>query len=132
MPAEGTRLLIAAGTTVASRDELPAQVRELIEEASEILVVSPVLTSKLHLWTSDTDRAGQDAEERLAVVLGDVDSIGSHETRGAVGDEVPLTAFDDAVRTFQPDQIVIALRSGGEAAWQERGLADQVRAAFGL
>jgi hypothetical protein len=127
------RLLIVAGATAASADELPAPVRELIAQASEILVVAPVLTSKLHLWTNDTDRAREQADERLSAVLGDVEAIGpDSDASGVVGDEVPLGAFDDAVRLFSPDHILIGLRAGGQAAWQERSLVPRVKQAFGL
>jgi hypothetical protein len=126
-------LLIVAGATARSLDELPENVRRLIEEAAEVLVVSPVLTSRLHLWTNDTDRAREEADERLGIVLGGVEAVGRDaDTRGAVGDEVPLNAFDDAVRVFGPDHIVIALRSGADAGWQEPGLPDRVRDSFGV
>jgi hypothetical protein len=126
-------LLIVAGATARSSDELPEDVRRLIEDAVEVLVVSPVLTSRLHLWTNATDRAREQADERLGIVLGGVEAVGHDaDTRGVVGDEVPLNAFDDAVRVFGPDHIVIALRSGADAAWQEPGLPDLVRKSFGV
>src|SRR3954454_16325880 len=74
------RLLIVAGATAASADELHESVRELIAQASEVLVEAPVLTSKLHLWTNDTDRAREQADERLTAVLGEVEA-----TRGRGG-----------------------------------------------
>ena len=127
------RLLIVAGATAASADELPESVRELIAQASEVLVVAPVLTNKLHLWTNDTDRAREQADERLTAVLGEVETIGADaDASGVVGDEVPLSAFDDAVRLFAPDHILIGLRAGGQAAWQERSLVSRVKQAFGL
>jgi hypothetical protein len=127
------RLLIVAGAAAASVDELPGTVRELIAEASEVLVVAPVLPSKLHLWTNDTDRAREQADERLTAVLGDVQAIGQDaDASGVVGDEVPLSAFDDAVRLFSPDHIVIGLRAGRDAAWQERSLVPRVEQAYGL
>ena len=127
------RLLIVAGATAASADELPESVRELIAQASEVLVVAPVLTSKLHLWTNDTDLAREQADERLTAVLGEVEAIGTDaDASGVVGDEVPLSAFDDAVRLFAPDHILIGLRAGGQSAWQERSLVTRVKQAFGL
>jgi len=51
---------------------------------------------------------------------------------GRVGDETPLTAFDDAVDDFRPDHILIVLRSSEHAGWQERGLLDKVRERFRL
>jgi hypothetical protein len=49
---------------------------------------------------------------------------------GAVGDETPLSAFADAVRSFRPHHILIALRASDHSAWQERQLIDRVREAF--
>lgn len=33
---------------------------------------------------------------------------------------------------FEPDHIVVALRPGEEAGWQEQGLLDELRERFGL
>jgi hypothetical protein len=127
----GTRLLIAAGEAVADLEELPPLVLELIETSSEILVVSPVLVGRLRWLASDTDRARYEADERLGVVLGHVQELApGTEARAHVGDESPLTAFDDAIRMFRPDHILVALRGADHAAWQERGLIEAVLAAF--
>jgi hypothetical protein len=133
MATGGTRLLIAAGEATSGLEELPTNVRELVEGASEILVVSPVLVGRLQWLASDTDRARYEADERLAAVLGHVQELAPEaETRGQAGDDTPLTAFEDAVRAFQPDQILVALRAADHAAWQERGLIDAVREEFQL
>jgi len=50
--------------------------------------------------------------------------------RGAIGDADPLQALDDAVRTFAPDEIIIATRRGGESNWLEHGLVPQARQRF--
>lgn len=124
----GTRLLIATGEAVASTEELPALVRSLIGCASEILVVSPVLVSRLRWLASDTDRARYEADERLVAVLGHVEALAPEASaRAQVGDETPLTAFADAIREFRPDHILVALRGADHAAWQERGLLDSLR-----
>jgi len=52
------------------------------------------------------------------------------EARGQTGDDTPLTALEDAIRAFRPDHILVALRGGDHAAWQERGLIDAVLDAF--
>jgi hypothetical protein len=128
----GTRLLIVAGEAVAELEKLPALIRRLIETASEILVVSPVLVGRLRWLASDTDRARYEADERLGVVLGHVRELapGVAEARAQVGDETPLTAFEDAIRAFRPDHILVALRGSEHASWQERGLIDAVLEAF--
>lgn len=127
----GRRLLVATGAAVADVSLLPVLVRELLDAASEILVVAPALPGRLEFWASDTDRARYQADARLDAVLGQMKEM-DVAAEGRVGDDTPLTAFDDAVRNFRPDHILIALRGPQDAGWQERGLVDQVRERFGL
>lgn len=127
----GRRLLVAAGAAVADVTTLPALVRGLLDAASDILVVTPVLPGRLEWWASDTDRARYEADARLETVLGQFEEL-EVPAAGRAGDETPLTALDDAVRSFAPDHILIALRGAQDADWQERGLVDQVRRRFGL
>jgi hypothetical protein len=128
MASGGTRLLIATGGAAASEDELPALVKALIENASELLVMTPMLVSRLQWLASDTDRARYEADERLSTVLGHIETLvpeaGVH---GRIGDDTPLTAFADAIQEFSPDHILIALRSSDHSGWQERGLLDQIK-----
>jgi hypothetical protein len=127
-----SRLLIATGEAAASEDELPQLVRALIENASEVLVMTPVLIGRLEWLASDTDRARFEADERLSTVLGQLETIAPEAgIRARVGDDTPFTAFADAVREFLPDHILIALRSSDHSGWQERGLLDQIRE-FGI
>jgi len=65
---ESRRLLIATGAVAADAAQLPGLVRELIESASDILVISPILPGRLHWLVSDTDRARYEADERLESV----------------------------------------------------------------
>ena len=58
-------------------------------------------------------------------------SIGARAS-GMTGDDSTLTAFADAVAKFQPDHILIALRSSDHAYWQEQGLIEHVQERFGL
>jgi hypothetical protein len=126
---DGTRLLIVTGAAVAEVEELPTLIRSLIRTASEVLVVTPVLPGRLQWLVSDTDRVRHEADERLQTVISHVEQVAPKaETSAATGDETPLTAFSDAVRRFQPDHILVALRAADHSAWQERGLTDRVRA----
>jgi hypothetical protein len=128
----GTRLLIATGGAAASEEELPRLVRVLIENASELLVMTPLLISRLQWLASDTDRARYEADERLSTVLSHVEALAPEAgIRGQIGDDTPFTAFADAIREFLPDHILIALRSNDHSGWQERGLLDQIRQ-FGI
>jgi hypothetical protein len=86
---------------------------------------------RLRWLTSDTDRARYEADERLGLVLGHNHQLApGADARAQVGDESPLTAFEDAARAFGPDHILVALRGADHAAWQERGLIDAVVGAF--
>jgi hypothetical protein len=125
------RLLIAGGESASSPRELPFGVRELIDAADEILVVTPRLPRRFEWLASATDKATEHADKRLQPVLGQLADIGS-EASGMVGADDPLLAFEDAIRDFAPDHLLIALRAGGDAGWQERGLLDQLQQRFGL
>jgi hypothetical protein len=124
------RLLIAAGEAASHPEQLPFGVRELIDAAEEILVVTPTLPSRFEWLSSATDRAREQADARLRVVLGQLAELGS-EAAGEVGADDPLLAFEDAIRDFTPDHVLIALRADG-GGWQERGLLDQLQERFGL
>jgi hypothetical protein len=128
---EETRLLIVTGTAAAEMEAVPRLVRSLIEAASEILVVTPVLPSRLEWLASDTDRVRHEAEERLRTVMGHVEALAPEaDATGSIGDKTPLSAFADAVRRFRPDHILIALRASDHSAWQERQLVDRLRDGF--
>lgn len=124
------RVLIAVGEPVETTEQLPSSIRSLIDAADEVLVIAPSLPSRLRWLVSDTDQATERADERLRVVLGQLDELGA-AARGRVGSDDPLEAFDDAVREFDPGHILVALRAGERAGWQERGLIDQVLVRFG-
>jgi hypothetical protein len=127
----GTRLLIATGEAAANIEELPPLIRSLIQTASDIVVITPMLVSGLQWLASDSDRARYEADQRLSAVLGHVEAIAPEaEIRAEVGDDTPMTALDDVMRKFEPDHILIALRASDHDAWQEQGLLDEIRLAF--
>lgn len=117
------RLLIAASEAGSSPYQLPGGVRLLIDAADEITVLSPRLPSRLEWLASDTDKAKQEADQRLRTVLGQLEEVGV-EVEGTVGADDPLQAFEDAVARFSPTHILVGLRSQDRADWQENGLID--------
>jgi hypothetical protein len=121
----GFRLLIAAGEAASEPDDLPPSIRSLIESADDILVIAPALPGRWEWLASATDKAREQADERLRTVLGHLDDMGA-EAEGAVGADDPLLAFDDAIRQFTPDHLLVALRPPQRAGWQEHGLLDQL------
>jgi hypothetical protein len=126
-----TRLLVMAGAAVAGVEQVPPLIQVLIREAAEILVIAPALPGRLQWLSSDSDRVRYEADERLRTVIEQIETLapGAAKT-GDVGDDTPYSAFIDAVRRFEPDHILIAMRSADHSAWQERRLTDRVRTAF--
>jgi hypothetical protein len=125
------KLLIAAGEAASDPARLPFGVRLLIDSAEEILVVAPRLPGRLDWLSSATDIATERADQRLQEVLGHLDELGA-EASGRVGADDPLLAFEDAIREFSPDHLLIALRGRDRAGWQERGLLDSILERFDL
>ncbi len=95
------------------------------------MVISPSLPGRIDWLTSATDKATQQADERLRAVLGHLDELGA-DARGRVGADDPLVAFEDAIREFGPDHILIGLRAADRAGWQERGLLDLIQERFAI
>ena len=124
------RLLVVAGEAAESIKDLPFGVRELVDAAEEILVVTPALASRFEWLASATDKAREQADERLRDVLGQLDELESPAS-GMVGADDPLLAFEDALATFPADHILVALRAPERSGWQERGLLDELVQRFG-
>ncbi len=127
----GSRLLIAAGEAASRPENLPAGIRSLIDAADTILVMAPSLPRRLDWLVSATDKARQQADQRLDVVLGHLAEMGA-DARGEVGADDPLLAFEDAIRQFGPDHLLVALRADDRKRWQERGLLDRIQQRFAL
>jgi hypothetical protein len=127
-----TRLLIAAGEAPGRAVDLPPGVRTLIESAGEIYVIAPTLPDRFEWLASATDRATRQADNRLRKVLGQVGEAGGSGSSGEVGADDPLLAFEDAIRSFEANHILIGLRAQDRSGWQERGLLDAVQDRFGL
>jgi hypothetical protein len=92
-------------------------------------VVSPALPGRLDWIASDTDHAMERADARLQTVLGQLDEMGA-DARGRIGADDPLLAFEDAIREFAPDHLLIGLRREDRSGWQERRLLDRILERF--
>jgi nucleotide-binding universal stress UspA family protein len=125
------RLLFVADTAVADVDELQPSVRAVIDAAAEVYVVTPTLPGRLAWLADDVDRFRHVADERLDTVLGHMRSIGAR-ARGTLARGSVMTVIADAVASFQPDHILIALRDSEHANWQERKLIEHIEERFDL
>jgi hypothetical protein len=125
MPDAAHRLLVIANETITA-PQLLDMIRERALGGTEVLLVAPALTTRLRYWLSDEDAGISEAGERLRASAAQLRAEGVM-VDGAVGDADPLLAIDDAVRTFGPEQIIIATHSEGRSNWLERGLVVQAR-----
>lgn len=96
---------------------------------ARIRLVAPALTSRLDYWASDESSGREAARKRLAASLEECSALGV-EIEGDVGDADPLLAIDDEIRTFDPDEIVVATHPAPSATWLERDLVPQARARY--
>jgi nucleotide-binding universal stress UspA family protein len=125
------RLLFVADAAVADAAELPPAARAVIDSAAEIYVVTPTLPGRLAWLADDLDRFRHVADDRLDAVLSHMHSIGAPATGEAIRGRV-LTVVGDAVATFRPHHILLALRGPQDANWQERRLVEHIEERFGL
>jgi hypothetical protein len=125
------RVLVVANEAVgghALRSELESRARG---RSVQVLVVAPALTSPLPHWTSDVDGARADAEARLEQSLAAMRSAGL-DVRGEIGDSDPVQAVEDALRTFRPDELIVATHPEGRSSWLEQGIVGKLRERYAL
>jgi GABA permease len=130
-PPDEHRILVVANETVGGA-ELLGEVRERAGELRvRVLVVCPALNSPLGHWTNDEDEARSNAQARLDQSLAGMRSAGL-DAAGEIGDGDPLQAIEDALRTFQPDELIVSTHPVGRSHWLERGVVDRARERFEL
>jgi len=123
-------LVVVDGTTA---DET---VVGAIEQAStgyrkRVLVVCPVRVAQVDHWTSAIDGARVQAQRNLDESLARLRGAGI-EARGEIGDEDPLRAIEDALRTFGADTILVVTPSEELERGPARDVVVGARARFAL
>jgi GABA permease len=130
-PPDEHHILVIANETVGGA-ELLGEVRQRSGDRKvKLLVVSPALNSPLGHWTGDEAEARAAAQARLDRSLAGFRAAGL-EARGEIGDGDPIQAIEDAVRTFQPDELVISTHPEGRSHWLERGVVAKAQERFDL
>ncbi len=125
------RVLVLTNEDLADANEVPPSIRPLIDEAEEIHVVAPTLTTWMHWLTDDRDSARVSADARLLTVF-DHMRAGGLTPYGEVGAENQVTAISDALAQFDADLIVLRLHVPGSEHenWREHRIAEKVRSHF--
>ena len=100
-------------------------------EAAEVLVVAPALNSPLRFWTSDADDAIARAEEVAQESAERMEEEGV-DAVGDTGESDPLLALQDALQTFDADEIVLFTHPDGQRNWAEEGVVEEAERRFEL
>jgi len=119
------RVLVVVDRAIVDVASVAASVARAERQADEVYVIAPILTNRTVWLTYDDGAAIDDAETRLAAVLKRMQDQGI-KADGAVSDESPLTAIDDALVKFPTDEIIITVHSDDDRHWRERGLVDRI------
>jgi hypothetical protein len=125
------RILVVANETVGGAALRGKVVERATAATADVLVVCPALNSQLRHWTSDEDDARAAAQERLDASLAALASAGV-QAEGQIGDDDPVQAIEDALRTFPADEIVLSTHPPGRSNWLERDIVEHVRERFAL
>ena len=117
--------IIAMAAEPIAPDVLRSAVGDGADDA-EVLVVAPALNSKVRFWVSDPDPAIHRAEDVAKESVDRLEEEGV-QAHGETGESDPLLALQDALATFEAENIVLVTHPGGELNWLEDGVVDQVR-----
>src|SRR3954453_23704449 len=90
----------------------PSSIRPFVDEAEEVYVVAPVLTTWMQWLTDESDSAVVSADERLRTVFAHM-RAGGLQPHGEVGAENQVIAIADALARFDADLIVLRLHTPG-------------------
>ena len=102
-PGSARRLIVVANQTLIGAS-LHREIRKRLAGADGVVrVVAPALNSRLRHWVSDADGALAEARARLDASLEALRAAGIQAT-GDVGDDDPVQALEDALRTFEADE----------------------------
>jgi hypothetical protein len=116
-------MLVVAADEVAG-DEVIEAIAERTNDATEVRLVAPALTdSRLEHHAGAIDEAREHAEERLRRSLEALRRAGI-EAAGEVGDSDLRLAVQDALQTFEADEIVIVAHRDDPPPLEPRGIAE--------
>jgi hypothetical protein len=98
-------------------------------EGAEVLVVAPALTSKRRFILADPDKGIERAQAVQEETVERLDEAGI-DAAGDTGDSDPLLAIQDALVTFEADEIVLFTHPEGKRNFLEEGLVEEAGERF--
>lgn len=124
------RYLVIANQTLVS-DSLVDKIAELIDEGpSQFHIVVPATRQQDRLtWTSG--KAWAVARRRLDSAIAAFQRLAA-PVSGQVGDENPVLAAMDALRTHQVDEVILCTLPAGMSTWLRKDLPTRLRRRINL
>jgi len=125
------KLLVVANAPIEA-GPLRNAVREHAGDEAEIRVVAPASdVSPLQWLASDEDEAREKAAGVASEAAESVEPEAAR-TEAEVGDTDPVQAIEDALRTFNADEVLVVTRPADDATWLEQDSAEEARERFGV
>ena len=121
--------ILAVVSEPVSADALKSAIGEQEAEDAEVMVVAPALQSKRRFLLADPDPAIERAEQVKEETVERLDEEGV-DAAGDTGESDPLLAIQDALATFEADEIVLFTHSSGSQNWLEDGLVEEAKERF--
>ena len=121
--------ILALTSEPIDADALRSAVGSEAAESAEVLVIAPALNSKIRFWTGDSDEAIARADEVQEETVERLAEEGV-DAAGGTGESDPMLAIQDALATYQADEIVLFTQSGDSQNWLEEGLVERAQERF--
>jgi hypothetical protein len=119
------RILVVANETVDAPELLEEIARRTKDRRAAVKVVAPTLVdSPVKYVVSEIDEARQEAQARLQRSLDAIRRLGV-EASGAIGDDDPNVAIDDALRSFPADEVIISTHPPERSRWLEHKVVER-------
>jgi hypothetical protein len=114
------RNVLVVSTVDHADDTLRARIGD---DVDEVRVVVPVVQQGFMDWLANDERAATHAEEEAARLEEELPAVSDARK----GEADVLLAIQDALATFDADEIVVALRPDDEAQFAERIAQEDLR-----
>jgi hypothetical protein len=121
--------ILALVSEPVSAEALRSAIGEDEAASAEVLVVAPALSSRKRFLLADPDPGIERAEEVQQETVERLDEEGV-DAAGDTGESDPLLAIQDALQTFDADEIVLFTHQGAETNWLEEGLMEDAKERF--
>jgi hypothetical protein len=93
------------------------------DDVDEVRVIVPVVRQGFLDWLANDERAASEAEDEASRLAGEL----PHVTDARKGEADVVLAIQDALATFDADEIVVALHPKEEGSFAERVAAADLR-----